>query len=186
MSNVEFVLDVSERSKPASWERMKTSHFEERIALGVVETAQGRDESTQRELATFHNDIGGEWLVAPADCAGAGHPPGDGRPHLFRIVLSHSQKAYSEVVWRQTTESFIRCLENAFRYFGGVPRTLIPDNLRAAVTRADWYDLATCWTINFNNSRPLAERSLRSDFWFFLFMNFVLVDGSGVHRQACQ
>ena len=62
------------------------------------------------------------------------------RPHLFRIVLSHSRKAYSEVVWRQTTESFIRCLENAFRYFGGVPSTLVIDNLRAAVTRADWYD----------------------------------------------
>ena len=62
------------------------------------------------------------------------------RPHLFRIVLSHSRKGYSEVVWRQTTESFIRCLENSFRYFGGVPRTLITDNLRAAVTRADWFD----------------------------------------------
>ncbi len=62
------------------------------------------------------------------------------RPHLFRIVLSHSRKGYSEVVWRQTTESFIRCLENAFRYFGGVPRTLVIDNLRAAVTRADWFD----------------------------------------------
>ena len=62
------------------------------------------------------------------------------RPHLFRIVLSHSRKGYSEVAWRQTTESFIRCLENAFRYFGGVARTLIIDNLRAAVTRADWYD----------------------------------------------
>jgi len=62
------------------------------------------------------------------------------RPHLFRMVLSHSRKAYSEVVWRQTTESFIRCLENAFRFFGGVVRTLVIDNLRAAVTRADWFD----------------------------------------------
>jgi hypothetical protein len=44
------------------------------------------------------------------------------------------------VVWRQTTESFIRCLENAFRFFGGVPKTLVIDNLRAAVTRTDWYD----------------------------------------------
>jgi transposase len=49
------------------------------------------------------------------------------RPHFFRVVLSHSRKGYSEVVWQQTTESFIRCLENAFRYFGGVPRTLILD-----------------------------------------------------------
>jgi transposase len=62
------------------------------------------------------------------------------RPHVFRIVLSHSRKGYSEAVWRQTTENFIRCLENAFRYFGGVPRTVVIDNLRAAVTRADWYD----------------------------------------------
>lgn len=62
------------------------------------------------------------------------------RPHLFRIVLSHSRKAYSEVVERQTTESFIRCLENAFRHFGGVPQKLVIDNLKAAVTKAHWYD----------------------------------------------
>jgi transposase len=62
------------------------------------------------------------------------------RTHIFRIVLSHSRKAYSEVVYRQTAEQFIRCLENAFWYFGGVPRTLVIDNLKAAVTRADWFD----------------------------------------------
>jgi hypothetical protein len=45
------------------------------------------------------------------------------RPHLFRSVLSHSRKGYSEVVWRQDTETFIRCCENAFRHFGGVTRT---------------------------------------------------------------
>ena len=57
---------------------MKTSHFEERIAFRVVPTAQERDERTQRELATLDIDLGGEWLVPPADCAGTGHPPGDG------------------------------------------------------------------------------------------------------------
>jgi transposase len=62
------------------------------------------------------------------------------RPHLFRAVLSHSRKAYSEVVWRQTSESFLRCLENAFRYFGGVTATVVIDNLKAGVLQADWYD----------------------------------------------
>ncbi len=62
------------------------------------------------------------------------------RPYIFRIVLSYSRKAYSEAVWRQTTENFIRCLENAFRAFGGAPKTLVIDNLRAAVTHADWFD----------------------------------------------
>jgi len=62
------------------------------------------------------------------------------RSWVFRIVLSHSRKAYSEAVYHQTTEAFIRALENAFRAFGGVPRTLVIDNLRAAVARADWYE----------------------------------------------
>jgi transposase len=62
------------------------------------------------------------------------------RTHVLRIVLSHSRKAYSEVVYRQTTDDFIHCLENAFWHFGGVPRQLVLDNLRAAVTKADWFD----------------------------------------------
>jgi transposase len=61
-------------------------------------------------------------------------------PHLFRVVLGHSRKAYSEVVPRQTTEHFIRALENAFRHFGGVTTTVVIDNLRAAVKKADWYE----------------------------------------------
>jgi transposase len=62
------------------------------------------------------------------------------RPHAFRIVLSHSRKGYSEVVWRQSTEDFLGALENAFWHFGGVPRTLVIDNLKAAVIKADWFD----------------------------------------------
>jgi len=62
------------------------------------------------------------------------------KPWMFRIVLSHSRKGYSEVVWRQTTDNFIAALENAFHYFGGVPKRLVIDNLKAAVARADWYD----------------------------------------------
>jgi transposase len=74
----------------------------------------------------------GAWVV---DSAGKRR-----RPWFFRIVLSHSRKAYSEAVWRQTTDNFIACLENAFHYFGGAPRRLVIDNLKAAVPQADWYD----------------------------------------------
>lgn len=73
---------------------------------------------------------------APVKCPGKNKR----RPHLFRIVLSYSRKAYSEVVYKQTTGQFIRCIENAFRHFGGVPKTLVLDNLKAAVSKADWYD----------------------------------------------
>lgn len=62
------------------------------------------------------------------------------KPWMFRIVLCHSRKGYSEVVWRQTTDNFIMALENAFHHFGGAPKRLVIDNLKAAVARADWYD----------------------------------------------
>lgn len=62
------------------------------------------------------------------------------RTWVLRLVLSYSRKAYSEAVLRQTTEQFIRCLENAFRFFGGVTQTINLDNLKAAVLKADWYD----------------------------------------------
>ena len=75
---------------------------------------------------------------------GAGAPVVDSsgrrRPHVLRVVLSHSRKAYSEAVFRQRTEDFLACLENAFWDFGGVPRTIIIDNLKAAVKNPDWYD----------------------------------------------
>ncbi len=73
----------------------------------------------------------GAWIVADGSRR---------RPHLFRAVLSHSRKGYTEVVWRQTTDTFIRCLENAFRDFGGAPSRVVVDNLKAAVLRADWFD----------------------------------------------
>ncbi len=86
--------------------------------------------------------------VAPGEEAqidfGTGAPiineDGRRRTHVLRVVLSHSRKAYSEAVYRQTTDNFIHCLENAFWHFGGVPKTLVPDNLKAAVLKADWYD----------------------------------------------
>jgi len=62
------------------------------------------------------------------------------RVWILRVVLSYSRKAYSEAVFQQTSENFVRCLENAFRSFGGVTKVINLDNLRAAVTRADWFD----------------------------------------------
>ena len=62
------------------------------------------------------------------------------RTWVFRIVLSHSRKGYSEAVFQQSTEAFIGALENSFRCFGGTTRTLVIDNLKAVVKQADWYD----------------------------------------------
>jgi len=62
------------------------------------------------------------------------------RTHVFRIVLSYSRKGYSEAIFRQRTDSLLQCLENAFWYFGGVPKTVVIDNPKALVKHPDWYD----------------------------------------------
>ncbi|MFO0938350.1 MAG: IS21 family transposase [Gemmataceae bacterium] len=96
---------------------------------------------TQRPFRRMECEPGDEAQVDFGKGAPLVGPDGQRRTsHVLRVVLSHSRKGYSEAVSRQTTEAFLRCLENAFHHFGGVPRRIVLDNLRAAVTRADWFD----------------------------------------------
>jgi len=50
------------------------------------------------------------------------------------------RKGYSEALYRQDTDTFLRCLENGLRSFGGTPLLLNLDNFKAAVRNADWFD----------------------------------------------
>jgi transposase len=51
----------------------------------------------------------------------------------FVMVLSWSRATYARFVLDQTLESFVRCHVRAFETFGGVPRTILYDNLKSAV-----------------------------------------------------
>jgi transposase len=64
------------------------------------------------------------------------------RPYVFKMTLSHSRHAYEELVWRQDTETWIRCHEHAFHFFNGVTQTVKLDNLKAGVIKPDIYDPA--------------------------------------------
>lgn len=62
------------------------------------------------------------------------------RSWFFKMTLSHSRHSYEEVVLRQDVESFIRCHENAFASFGGVPSEIKIDNLKSGVLQAHLYE----------------------------------------------
>lgn len=51
----------------------------------------------------------------------------------FVMVLSWSRAVHAAFMLDQTLESFLRGHVGAFEYFGGVPRTLLYDNLKSAV-----------------------------------------------------
>jgi len=62
------------------------------------------------------------------------------RPWVFRMILSCCGHSYEEPLWRQEKVPFMRAHENAFLDFGGVPRVVRLDNLKAGVARACLYD----------------------------------------------
>lgn len=55
---------------------------------------------------------------------------------VFVGVLSYSQYAYVEAFPDQKQESWINAHINMYRYFGGVSRILVPDNLKTGVVKA--------------------------------------------------
>ncbi len=59
---------------------------------------------------------------------------------VFISVLGSSHYTYVEACESQKKEDFIRCVENALWYYQGVPRALVTDNLKAALTKSSKYE----------------------------------------------
>lgn len=55
------------------------------------------------------------------------------RLSFFVMVLCYSRKLYVEFTLLERQEQFLACHQNAFQYFGGVPRRIMLDNLKSAV-----------------------------------------------------
>ena len=139
----EVILAALERglSSQRIWQDLKTEHGFGGGYDSVKRFCRRLTQATPLPFRRMECEPGAEAQVDFGTAAPVITPEGKRRrPHLFRIVLSHSRKAYCEAVFRQTTDNFLRCLENAFHHFGGVPKTLVIDNLKAAVTKADWFD----------------------------------------------
>jgi transposase len=61
---------------------------------------------------------------------------------LFVAVLGASNYTYAEATYTQQVRDFIASHVRAFAYFGGVPRAVVPDNLKSGVTKACRYEPA--------------------------------------------
>lgn len=59
---------------------------------------------------------------------------------VFVAILGKSQMTYVEATESQKQQDFIKSVENAFWYYGGVPRAVVPDNLKSAVIKSCKYE----------------------------------------------
>ncbi len=57
------------------------------------------------------------------------------RAWVFVMVLGYSRHMFCKVVFDQKTTTWLRLHVEAFAHFGGTPRVVVPDNLKAAVIR---------------------------------------------------
>jgi transposase len=60
--------------------------------------------------------------------------------HVFVACLPYSDYAFAMAVESQSTTDFLYALSCCLRSLGGVPLALVPDNLKAAVVKADRYE----------------------------------------------
>lgn len=59
----------------------------------------------------------------------------------FVVVLLYSRIGFYAITYNQKLETLIHELENAFVYFGGVPKKLKVDNMKTAILKNQHYDL---------------------------------------------
>jgi transposase len=59
---------------------------------------------------------------------------------IFIAVLGASNYTYAEATWTQSLPDWIGSHVRTFEALGGVPEVVVPDNLKAAVTRAHRYE----------------------------------------------
>lgn len=62
------------------------------------------------------------------------------RAYVFVATLGYSRHQYAELVFDQKVGTWIALHKHTFEFFGGVPKRVIPDNLKAAVKEALVHD----------------------------------------------
>jgi transposase len=58
----------------------------------------------------------------------------------FVAVLGASNYTYAEATWTQALPDWIGTHVRMFRFLGGMPRSVVPDNLKSGVHKASFYD----------------------------------------------
>jgi transposase len=80
------------------------------------------------------------------DCSGKRVPivdPATGEVHMAEIfvaVLGASNYTYAEATFTQQLPDWIGAHVRMFRFFGGLPRLIVPDNLKSGVNKPSFYD----------------------------------------------
>lgn len=126
----------------AIWQILRDQHGYERSYNSVLRFVQRLEPRAPEPCVRVEVDPGSE---AQVDFGSVGKrlDPTTGRMRpawTFVMTLSFSRHQYSETVFDQKVDTWLALHVRAFEWFGGVPRRIVPDNLKAAIVRASFDD----------------------------------------------
>jgi transposase len=102
------------------------------------------DESARSKVTVLRDEVEpGSEAQVDYGFLGQWNNPSTGKRHriwAFVMVLPSSRHMFVRPVVHMDQNAWTQAHVEAFRFFGGVPRRLVPDNLRTAVDRPDLYD----------------------------------------------
>ena len=113
---------------------------------GSLSAVKRRCAALRRDCGVQADDVTMPVETAPGDVAqvdfgyvGKLYDPDQGvlrKAWIFVMTLGHSRHMTAKIVFDQKVETWLRLHIECFEELGGSPKTLVPDNLKAAVIRA--------------------------------------------------
>lgn len=130
------------RSPQAIWDKLRLEDPKFKGSLPAVKRMCARiraEQGPRAEDVVIPVDTGpGEVAQVDFGYVGKLFDPLTGKvrkAYAFVMVLGFSRLMYVDLVFDQKVETWLKLHVDAFEYFGGVPKTVVPDNLKAAVVR---------------------------------------------------
>ena len=126
----------------AIWQRLRESYGYQG-SYSAVRRFVHRLRPPQGEVFVRVQSAPGEEMQVDFGSAGPLFDPVSGRlrpAHVFVATLSFSRHQYAELVFDQKVPTWLGLHRRAFESFGGVPKRVVPDNLKAAVLKALVHD----------------------------------------------
>lgn len=127
----------------AIWDRLRRTDETFTASVSAVKRAVRRLRQQQgvsaKDVVIPVETAAGEVAQVDFGYAGRLFDPESGtirKAWVFVMVLGYSRHMFAKIVFDQKTTTWLSLHVEAFGWFGGVPKTVVPDNLKAAVVRA--------------------------------------------------
>ena len=122
----------------AIWQRLKDEYGYKGSYSSVRRFARQIEKDKEPECFVRVHTPPGEEMQVDFGYVGKLYDPQKGairNAYVFVATLGYSRHQYAELVFDQSTPTWIGLHRRSFEYFGGAPKIIVPDNLKAAVKK---------------------------------------------------